>query len=99
MAFGLGDNREFRAACLNAANLLRLQSQLNKDLLQLLVDKVDAELLKAVPLPGGEKTVVVGSDPLSKYNVPLPAALLQILFWPLQFLWVQTRLTWNISNP
>lgn len=34
------------------AHLLSLQGELDEDLLQLLVDKVDAELLKAVFLPG-----------------------------------------------
>ena len=37
------------------AHLFSLQSEFNKDLLQFLIDKVDAELLKAVFLPREEK--------------------------------------------
>lgn len=60
------------------SNLLRLQSQLDKDLLQLLVDKVDAELLEAVPLPG-EKTVQAESDlPLTEPKLPLPSVVFNV---------------------
>lgn len=57
------------------SNLLSLQSQLNEDLLQFLVDKVDAELLKAVFLPGrGEKNSGHGSSdhPRGKSKLTAP---------------------------
>lgn len=37
------------------AHLLRLQRQLDEDLLQLLIDKVDAELLESVFLQGNKE--------------------------------------------
>lgn len=46
---------------LRCSYLLSLQSQLNKDLLQFLVDKVDTELLEAISLPG-ENTIQSVSD-------------------------------------
>lgn len=40
-------------------HLLGLQCQLNEDLLQLFVDKVDAKLLKAVPLKDRSNTLKI----------------------------------------
>ena len=51
------------------AHLFSLQSEFNKDLLQFLVDKVDAELLKAVFLPREEKHASLSGLML---EVPLP---------------------------
>lgn len=45
--------RSVQSSVFQCSNLLSLQSQLNEDLLQFLVDKVDAELLEAIFLPGG----------------------------------------------
>lgn len=68
------------------SNLLSLQSQFDKDLLQLLVDKVDAELLEAIPLPGEKTVQVVSYHPLSKSKFPLPsAALLNVQYLILVF--------------
>lgn len=51
------------------AHLFSLQSEFNKDLLQFLVDKVDAELLKAIFLPREEKHASLSGLML---EVPLP---------------------------
>lgn len=57
---------------MHSSYLLRLQSELNEDLLQLLVHKVDTELLKAVSLQE-ENTISVGvrlSPQLNRPAVP-----------------------------
>lgn len=44
-------------ACVMACHLFCLQRELNENLLQLLVDKVDAELLEAVSLEKTEESI------------------------------------------
>lgn len=50
---------------MGVTHLLGFQRQLNKDLLQLFVDKVDAKLLKAVPLKERSNMVKIATPRVS----------------------------------